>query len=558
MCVWPVDSGSKWKCGRPGMGNRATMTGNDFMDIVRETLQPRQHHSSANGGHANWFSKFLARTSARDYSLGVIKGARFAALILAVAFTLLPVGFAEAQKRPNFVVIMTDDQDDLDWIRHLPAIRNLLAKQGITFKNSFTDLPLCCPSRASFLTGQSSTNHGILFNAPPNGGYVEFAAREHNSLGVWLQEAGYRTGFIGKIMNGFGVSDPSHIMPGWDDFQALITGGYPEESGGYFNVQMSENGTLRAYGDFAGEYSTDVITRKGVEFVVRYAQRPKPFFLLLTPVAPHTGGLNKPPRAAPRHRGVFADLDFPIRPNFNEANISDKPGHIRELPLLTAEEQLQVARVYRTRLESLLAVDDMVRKLYGALRTIGELENTFFILTSDNGFSLGSHRWVQKQLPYEESLRVPLIIRGPKLPHNQSRDQLVTNLDIVATIMALAEATTTKSQFLDGRSLVPLFQDGSIAWRSAFAIHGSTKLTRGEQMSIFGVRSKRYKYIRSKSNVYGAEEEFYDLVEDPYELTSRIGTERYGATIRFLRFLSKELETCAGQTCWVATKPPDP
>lgn len=540
------------------MGNRATMTGNDFMDIVRETLQPRKHHSSANGGRANWFSKFLALTSARDYSLGVIKGARFAALILAVAFTLLPVGFAEAQRKPNFVVIMTDDQDDLGWIQYLPFTRNLLAKQGLTFKNSFTDLPLCCPSRASFLTGQSSTNHGITFNSPPNGGYVAFAPRERNSLGVWLQESGYRTGFIGKILNGFGESNPAHIMPGWDDFQALIPAGYPEESGGFFNVQMNENGRLKVYGDSAREYITDVIARKGVEFVARYAQRPKPFFLLLTPGAPHTGGINKPPHAAPRHTGVFADLDFPIRSNFNEASVSDKPGHIRDLPLLTAEEVLQITRIYQKRLESLLAVDDMVRELYHALRTRGELENTFFILTSDNGFSLGSHRWVQKQLPYEESLRVPLIVRGPNLPHNQSRDQLVTNLDIVATVMALAKATTTRGQLLDGRSLLPLFRDGSIAWRSAFAIHGSRKLTRSEQMSIFGVRSKRYKYIRSISNVYGNEEEFYDLVEDPYELANRIGVERYGATIRFLRILSKELETCAGQACWVTTKPPDP
>jgi arylsulfatase A-like enzyme len=191
--------------------------------------------------------------------------------IAAAAFTALLGTGALAQ--PNIVVIMTDDQDDMGSIETMPNVKALIRDQGITFANSFAVFPLCGPARASFLTGQYPHNHGITENP---GAYQIFAPREGNSLGPWIQAAGYSTAFIGKTINDFVLSDPSHVMPGWNDFETTGGGDY-----GYFNYSLRENGAVVKYGDAPEDYITDVLAAKAVKFI---SAQTGPFFLLFTPL----------------------------------------------------------------------------------------------------------------------------------------------------------------------------------------------------------------------------------------------------------------------------------
>jgi N-acetylglucosamine-6-sulfatase len=179
---------------------------------------------------------------------------------------MMLAGDSIVMARPNVVVIMTDDQDDSGSIATMPSVQEL-AKNGVTFRNSFVDFSLCSPSRATFMTGQTAHNHEILGNNFPWGGYKQFALRENNSLGVWLQNAGYVTGLIGKFMNNYGKdgTDLKHVVPGWDDWQGVIDPG--DESIGYFNFRVNENGELHRYGNAPRDYITDVLARKATQFI---------------------------------------------------------------------------------------------------------------------------------------------------------------------------------------------------------------------------------------------------------------------------------------------------
>jgi arylsulfatase A-like enzyme len=442
-----------------------------------------------------------------------------------------------AYAAPNFVVIMTDDQDDTGSIDTMPAVQRL-AQEGITFTNSFVNFSLCAPSRASFLSGQAAHNHGILQNEDA---YSTFAPREANALGVWLQQAGYATALIGKVINHYGDVDPTHVMPGWSQWHVI-------GDAGYFNYSINDNGVLHDHGDAAEDYQTDVLAQKAVDFIKHRAARP--FFLLITPNAPH--GRSKPGTAvpAPRDDGRFANLRFDKRPNFNETNVSDKPGVIRNLPLLNVAG---VVDKFRKRRETLLAVDDLVSGVIQALRDMNVLKNTIVVFTSDNGFSLGSHRVYGKEIVYEESIRVPLIVRWPGLPGGQTRDQMVTNLDLVATVIDAAGATAGNP--LDGRSLKPLIADGNTPWRSALGIEGTIP---NDIDAYAGVRTKDFVYAEHHYATYGDEREFYDLVEDPYQKKNKIGVSKYKPVIEFLKNCLATLKSCVGSSCWITSQPPVP
>lgn len=458
-----------------------------------------------------------------------------------------------AMARPNVVVIMTDDQDDSGSITTMPTVQEL-AKNGVTFRNSFVDFPLCSPSRATFMTGQTAHNDDILGNNFPLGGYKKFALRENNSLGVWLQNAGYVTGLIGKFMNNYGKdgTDLKHVVPGWDDWQGVIDPG--DESIGYFNFRVNENGELHRYGSAPRDYITDVLARKATQFIHARAHGTEPFFLLVTPIAPHETNSTLPgPIPAPRDEGTLGSLPFPYDPNFNEADVSDKPGWIRALPLLDKKGIARNIQEFRRRRESLLAVDDLVKDVVNALDNEGVLNNTIVIFTSDNGWSQGAHRWTGKLVPYEESIRVPLVVRWPGMPQDQVRDQLVTNLDVVATI--IEQTQTTPGNKLDGRSLKSIMGDQNAPWRTAFFVQGIS-INQDLDLRFLAVRTEEYFYSAGSSSKYGNKVEFYDLAIDPYELVNRAGSRKYKPAIDFLHAVLKDLSSCEGKSCWETRKPP--
>ena len=446
------------------------------------------------------------------------------------------------------LVIETDDQT-VEQMRVMDNVNSLIGGEGATFTNSFVNFPLCCPSRATFLTGQYAHNHGVLANDAPNGGFTRFQSLHgNNNLAIWLQRAGYYTGMIGKYLNRY-QNDP--LVPrGWSEWQAAP---YPSDQKVY-DYTLNENGTLVSYGHAPADFKQDVLTSKAVGFVNDRAPRPRPFFLWLTYTAPHTGGPDPNPnppfncaggaKPAPRHALSFATEPLPKPPNFNEADVSDKPKQIRNLPLLSSSQVADIQRKYRCALGSLLSVDEGVKQVVDALTATGELDDTLIIYTSDNGFFNGEHRIaLGKQRIYEEAIRVPLVMRGPGIPQGEEVDDLAVNADLAPTIVDAANANP--GLVMDGRSLIGVAQQPGIEAGRQLLV---------EQPNFAAIRTARYMYAEHNTG----EKELYDLQGDPYELQSRHNSPAYSQVKAVLANRLHRLETCSGTSCRVRQADPSP
>jgi N-acetylglucosamine-6-sulfatase len=462
--------------------------------------------------------------------------AGLAAVVAVAAAVSGSTGRADVIRRPNVVVIMTDDQS-LESLRVMPNVRTLLADKGVTFDNNFVSYSLCCPSRSTFLTGQYAHNHTVWGNTAPNGGYYKLDST--NTLAVWLQRAGYQTILLGKYLNQYGTQNPTEVPPGWGEWYGSVD----PTTYRYYNYTLNENGRLVTYGTGTANYQTDVYTRKAVDIIGRQAADPRPFFLWLTYLAPHSGGPRDPddptgqstPSPAPRHRNVFATQPLPMPPSFNEADVSDKPAGIRNRPLMTNAKIAAVKENYQQRLESLLAVDEGVNQIVSRLQAIGELDNTYIIFTSDNGFFHGEHRVpAGKVLLYEPSVRVPLIIRGPNIPAGKHRSQFVANIDLAPTIVSVTGATPGRR--MDGMPLLKFARDPLL-------YSGRDILL--ETPTYAAVRSPNWLYAEHTTG----ERELYNLARDRDELTSLHNDLRLMRTKTNLAMRLARLKGCAGAVC---------
>jgi N-acetylglucosamine-6-sulfatase len=403
------------------------------------------------------------------------------------------------------------------------------------FENFFTTYPLCCPSRASILRGQYPHNTLVLGNLPPEGGFLTFRrlGLEDSTIATWLQAAGYRTAFYGKYLNGYAETDAP--PPGWDEWHAA-------NNDGYFNVnyKLNENGKVVAYGGAPEDYLTDVIAGKAADHIRRFAAENRPFFLYVATFAPHS-----PYNPAPRHEGMFKDAELPRPPSFNEEDVSDKPGFIQKLARLNDDQIAQIATHHRRRLECLQAVDELVGTLVDTLEDTGELERTYIVYASDNGFHLGEHRMLEgKDTAYEEDIRVPLMIRGPDVPKGRTVSGMALNIDLAPTFAAWAGIEPP--DFVDGRSLLPLFGDPPAKWRQSFLIQrlGLETDERLLPANAFAIRTARHTYISYNNG----EREMYDLATDPDQLQS-IEPTADKALIELLATRLTELRACQGQRC---------
>jgi N-acetylglucosamine-6-sulfatase len=475
-------------------------------------------------------------------------------LILAGSLLLI-AGIAAAQSvtagaksvqqrpRPNVLVVMTDDQT-VESLRVMGNVKSLLTDQGTTFDSSFASFSLCCPSRATFLTGQYAHNHGVMGNAAPVGGYAKLDSA--NTLPVWLQRAGYHTVHIGKYLNGYPGSNRTHVPAGWTEWYGSIDPSTYQ----FYNYTLNENGRLVRYGSDPASYQADVYSRKAVDTIRRLAPGAAPFFLSVAFLAPHSGGPRESddprnfatPVPAPRHRNRYAAEAFPQSPSFNEADVSDKPLGIRSRPALNPQAIANITENYRQRLESLLAVDEAVAAIVAALRETGELEQTLIVFTADNGFFHGEHRVPSgKVLLYEPSIRVPLILRGPGVPRGERVSELVANIDVAPTIVAAAGASPLRT--MDGRSLLPLAQDpGRRTGRDILIERGPG----GNNQQVFtALRTPRYLYAEYSNG----DRELYDLARDPDQLTSLHADPAHQALRTALSARLARLRSCAGAPC---------
>jgi arylsulfatase A-like enzyme len=445
-----------------------------------------------------------------------------------------------ADDRPNVVVIETDDQT-LESMKVMQNVNSLIGAEGATFSNSFVNYSLCCPSRATFLTGQYAHNHGVWSNTSPDGGFDRFEAlHAHDNLAVWLRHAGYYTALVGKYLNQY-ENQPA-VPPGWSEWHAVAPDPYRP-----YDYTTNDNGKLTRHGERPRDYEQDVLTRKAVNLVQRRAPKAQPFFLWLTYSAPHSGGPytdpNPPtncddaPKPPPRYAHAFDSEPLPRTPNFDEPDVSDKPAAIRKRPRLNKSAIVYIERNYRCELESLLAVDDGVKRVVDALRASGELDDSLVVYTSDNGFFHGEHRIAQGKMQiYEESIRVPLEMRGPGIPKGVSIDPLAINADLAPTIVDAANAHARLT--MDGRSLLPVTQNPGIE-------HGRQLLI--EQPRLAAIRTHRYIYAQYKTG----ERELYDLRRDPFELHSRHKDPGYASIEAELAARLDRLKNCAGAGCRV-------
>ena len=461
-----------------------------------------------------------------------------------------------AEPKKNIVVIMTDDQT-LESLRVMPNVRNLIGAQGTTFTQNYVSYPLCCPSRATFLTGQYPHNHDVFSNNEEDGGYDKL--RKDETLPVWLQRAEYKTVHIGKYVNGY---QGNVVPPGWEYWHGMVCAyrmwGYTIKH----NDQPAPNtcGSPENNGD--ANYQTDVLRNIATNFIDIHFNGTRPFFLSFAPLAPHVEvgtGLDlsfRNPRPAPRHRGRFSDEPLPRPVGFNEQNMTDKPDFMQAWDELSGTQIDDITKRYRSRLEALLAVDEAVKAIIDKLREKAILSRTVIIFTSDNGFMDGQHRIPNgKTVAYDPSAHVPLLMRGPDIPVNKTVSAMVSNVDLAATILHIAEATPPSGFRIDGLSLVAVAQDpGSIAGRHLLLETGEPGARDPDERWYAAVRTGRYLYVEhylrtAQGDDVPTGKELYDDNVDLPQVDSKHADPAYREIRDTLAGRLHDLQRCAGVTC---------
>ena len=462
-------------------------------------------------------------------------GARIAAALLTLVSAAASgaagsAGIAQGSPaRPNVLVVMTDDQR-ADELGPMPIVRRELAAEGVSFANAYATFPLCCPSRATLLTGQYAHNHGVMGNElAEGGGYHAFD--DTGSLPVALQTAGYRTGMFGKYLNEYDVLD---VPDGWDRWAAL-TGRYA-----LYDYTLNVDGHRRHFGSSPRDYQTNVVGRMGSRFIEQSAGD-QPFFLWASFFAPHgeslPGDERWNPRPAPGDGRRYRDAPLPRPPSFDERDVSDKPAFAAGAKRISRARVDDLRWRHRSRLAALHSVDHEVGRLLDALRDAGELENTLVIFISDNAFLMGEHRLESKQWLYEESARVPLIMAGPGVPAGAVREQIVGNIDLAPTIFDVTGVAPMRAP--DGMSLLPLASNPAVEADRDILL---------ENAKSNAIRTPGWMYAQHHTK-RGLERELYDLEADPYELRSLHADPAHAAVRAELAARLDELRDCAGAGC---------
>lgn len=426
--------------------------------------------------------------------------------------TAPPSGAGE--QPPDVVLIVTDDQR-YDTLWAMPIVSERLVARGVTFPKAFVVNPLCCPSRASILTGLYSHTHRVYRQTPPFGRFEWFD--DGSTLATWLDDAGYTTGLFGKYLDGYQhAALTGYVPPGWDRWVAFVRSAA-------FDYALTVDGQVVR----PSEHSTQVLADEAVRFI---QEADGPLFLEFSPASPHAPAT---PFAA--HLSAFGDLE-PVRPpSFDEVDVSDKPAWVRSLLPLTPFQEAEIDDLRRREFRSLLGVDQAVGEILDSLEATGRLENTLVIYTSDNGLLHGEHRWTRKEAPYEEAIRVPMVLRWDAAgwtPGQELDGALALNVDLAPTI-AVAAAISHPS--MEGSSLLQLLRDPATPWRTDFLIEhmeGTNPVP-----TYCAIRSERWKYVRYSTG----EEELYELMIDPFELENLAAVPEYASMLQEQRIRLREL-----------------
>jgi N-acetylglucosamine-6-sulfatase len=446
-------------------------------------------------------------------------------LLVCAALSIGAVQPALAARRPDIVLIVTDDQR-FDTVRWMPIVQRRLVRRGVTFTNAMVPTPTCCPSRSSLLTGLFAHSTGVWSNGwttgvGRTGGWVSFhrAFMERRSVAVWLQEAGYRTALVGKYLNGYDERPRGYVPPGWDRWH-VFAGTHAE----YYDYDLiHRNGRTTHFGMAKHDYSTDVLRRYALDEIRRAPAR-RPLFLMFAPYAPH-----QPSIPAPRDEGAGSSLPRYRAPSLNEQDMSDKPAWLRSI---ASQNTGYVEGNRQGTFESLQAVDDAIGVIMRAVRHRHGYRRTMIVFTSDNGLMWGEHRLFGKFVPYTHAARVPLVVRWTgHLEPGARRGGLALNVDLAPTI---ADAAGISTPDTEGSSLLePLHRRGFVIEATGTSGHdgGGQKTPRPPYC---GWRTRRFLFVS-----YGGHgKELYDYRQDPWELHNVAGKPAYHRVVERLRHRS--------------------
>lgn len=456
---------------------------------------------------------------------------------------------APAGPRTNVLLITVDDLASID-MPYLPRVRRLMERGGVAFSDALAPTPLCAPSRASLLSGQLAHNHGARTVNGPDGGYTAFDDRD--TLATTLQDAGYATYFTGKYINGYGKDGTREDVPrGWTDWRATVD----PSTYNFFDPLMNINGVVgRSKG-----YTTDVMTAHARDMITAEPGG-RPWFAWVNYVAPHVGGPAGPgdPKTlfpgtragafettvpAPRDRGRYRRTPLPLFPSSFPDGDPTVPAHApANTRRFDALERRALDIVYQRRIEAARGLDRAVASLFRTLRRTGQLDRTLVIFHSDNGYAIGPHNMNGKRFHYDESLRVPLYLRGPGLPQGVEVSTAVTVPDLTATIHAVTGVPAARpADGIDIRPWITAPPQARVVPIAAWSAVGEAKRAR----QIFaGVRVGPWTYVEYRRG--GAE--LYDRRHDPYEIHNLADLPSYGEVREALSTLTRRYRASGGAT----------
>lgn len=440
---------------------------------------------------------------------------------------------AAVPRQPNVVLVVTDDMRP-DELRYMPNVRRLLVDQGTSYTNAVSPHPLCCPARAELMTGQYGQNNGVTNNVGERGG-VQALRNPDDNIGVWLQRAGYQTSYQGKFLNGYGRSFGP--VAGWDVWDPIVAGTTYK----YWTSEWYDGDTYRH------RYITHVLTERSEEILDRFTARDQPFYMVVNQTAPHgrTGSASTLPAVEPQFRNLFPDLrpGFTRDPAWFERDVSDLP---KDLPTSTVDRAGELKRA-RARAQALWSVDIAVKQLVDDLRAAGELDDTYLVFTSDNGFLLGEHDMHGKNYPIQQALDVPLVVRGPGIPAGAVDPTPVSLVDLPATILRWAHAEPSPQRPPDG---LPITDRQALARRDTMLIQTGHAVWPGHPRNPWwyrGVLTDRYLYaVKPGHPDIGV---LFDRQRDPDALRNVLLDPRYAAARVDLQRRLEALEHCAGADC---------
>ncbi|GAA5113637.1 hypothetical protein GCM10023339_18280 [Alloalcanivorax gelatiniphagus] len=392
----------------------------------------------------------------------------------------------------NVLWILTDDQPR-STLRSMDQTWRRLAQKGVRFRRGYSAMPLCGPARASMLTSRYPHDHGCDTNMT----HQPFVAQSHDrdTVATRLTGAGYATGYFGKYMNGL-AQQPTYVAPGWDRWVALLDGMIDDP-------RVNVDGAVRKVGS---QRAFDGFAAQRLRRFIRRHQDTGPWFAVFSPTAPHG-----PYTPSPEHADDFDGVDWDP-PASNEADMSDKPTWLRDLP---PQDRRRMRKIYEGKLEELQDVDDHVASVLDVLRRTGQLRRTWIFFVSDNGYLLGEHRLFHKSQPYEEAAGIPFVVRGPGV-EPLVNDALVSQVDLMPTTLDVAGLDPDAGRDLDGRSMLEPLRTGDwSSWRRRLLVENT-------HLDWTMVREGSRAYIEHHGT---GEWELYDLEQDPHQLESLRGAD---------------------------------